>query len=971
MPRDLMDYFSQGGSNKGGVTKKQENGSSEWLGPSVSMAVEVGDRDEFERTTFNLKRTRSMGLLDEYIEPTRKLLERSSAYGGNLERTPTSFGNYSERSSVCLPPADQDAVACEQQQCNFSGSMLSPQLTVLSVGGAEDSKSPPVPDTDSFRLPLDDNDVQHEPNRHVDYLSHKWEESDISQSWKYIILKKRQKGEQDLINAARLENASWRTWAKARNNLQTVSPEMVNWSKDSDVTWLYGPIVRDNCNSTHSTHGNYNNVKSGVAQHEEFGYASDDETSKRVPAKQVEKEDRRTGPKPILKKRSVSEIIEENALWRLTVARQHRKQITDANSIMDGYGRNYQHDDYDALAARVNSQYYVSTHMASSKEPGHSTSPINSPPPQNLHTKMPVSFEIGSDANIPPQQPRPESHLNDSKSPSKIQVLPSILSKTNKEKDKLKDRHIHFNDRVEQCMAVNHHTDFDYDNDYDHDEYAYDYDDVDDDDEKYDGNVASSKGYSSHYRVAENRKYEISRDDEEVDDDEDQDDEEFGLFISATGRKMETGLNVHTDASSYGSSTGGNGGRFAIPLIIKMLPATTLNYGSDDEYCRGSDYNSGNAVSHNMNTYRGYDYVYDYNSVYTADTSNLLAFYTCDIVDVPESLRTPVTEETSINFRLDNNASEQPKELKAINALPYQHDSQVVNAFKANNQPYKNEPIQNDADGSDDSTHTNQNINSNNNSLSKNKSTDSDSLTLKRTYSLGKSNSSSLHDIQHGKAPLIQSHNFITGKQLASKSGTSLHKSSQQVPPQRPVLLKRNPSSKSFIFDDSDSDSESDSAPVKKVSHTFQPSSNDSNVRSPFSIPTKNTSASTSPKAIPPPNFGSFGSSNSHASLSDVDIPGYISPRNGSMQYMISKERIINVNSNNSNSSNNGHTSGTNTSDDTDRSRNLDLDSVSKTFENYHIDSPSAEGSDKYDRGSQGSGRMMEMASKYLNSWKR
>jgi hypothetical protein len=26
-----------------------------------------------------------------------------------------------------------------------------------------------------------------------------------------------------------LENASWRTWMKAKNNLKTISPESLNW----------------------------------------------------------------------------------------------------------------------------------------------------------------------------------------------------------------------------------------------------------------------------------------------------------------------------------------------------------------------------------------------------------------------------------------------------------------------------------------------------------------------------------------------------------------------------------------------------------------------------------------------------------------------------------------------------------------------------------------------------------------------
>ncbi|KAF9255247.1 hypothetical protein L218DRAFT_358215 [Marasmius fiardii PR-910] len=41
----------------------------------------------------------------------------------------------------------------------------------------------------------------------------------------------------------RLENASWRAWWKQKNELKTVNPEILNWFKDSDVTWLYGPLT--------------------------------------------------------------------------------------------------------------------------------------------------------------------------------------------------------------------------------------------------------------------------------------------------------------------------------------------------------------------------------------------------------------------------------------------------------------------------------------------------------------------------------------------------------------------------------------------------------------------------------------------------------------------------------------------------------------------------------------------------------
>lgn len=70
----------------------------------------------------------------------------------------------------------------------------------------------------------DDTAVREQPTRHVDYLSHNWTEEEIWMSWRYIVSRGK-----DYANAARLENASWRTWLKKKNNLRTVSPETLNW----------------------------------------------------------------------------------------------------------------------------------------------------------------------------------------------------------------------------------------------------------------------------------------------------------------------------------------------------------------------------------------------------------------------------------------------------------------------------------------------------------------------------------------------------------------------------------------------------------------------------------------------------------------------------------------------------------------------------------------------------------------------
>jgi hypothetical protein len=70
----------------------------------------------------------------------------------------------------------------------------------------------------------DDTAIKQVPSRHVDYLSHEWREEDIWSSWRHIVSKRRLYGER-----SRLENASWRTWAKQKNRLRTVPPDTLNW----------------------------------------------------------------------------------------------------------------------------------------------------------------------------------------------------------------------------------------------------------------------------------------------------------------------------------------------------------------------------------------------------------------------------------------------------------------------------------------------------------------------------------------------------------------------------------------------------------------------------------------------------------------------------------------------------------------------------------------------------------------------
>lgn len=84
MPDNLAAYFAQGSEKLSsgmdmdldenvGMNEGKELPDYEDMGPSVSMAVHADSDDHFQTSTFNLKRTRSMGLLDPYIDDTQKL----------------------------------------------------------------------------------------------------------------------------------------------------------------------------------------------------------------------------------------------------------------------------------------------------------------------------------------------------------------------------------------------------------------------------------------------------------------------------------------------------------------------------------------------------------------------------------------------------------------------------------------------------------------------------------------------------------------------------------------------------------------------------------------------------------------------------------------------------------------------------------------------------------------------------------
>jgi hypothetical protein len=64
-----------------------------------------------------------------------------------------------------------------------------------------------------------------EASRNIDYLSDEWsDELDILASWRSVVAQRHVHNDR-----VRLENASWRLWAKVKYKLRTVPSETLNW----------------------------------------------------------------------------------------------------------------------------------------------------------------------------------------------------------------------------------------------------------------------------------------------------------------------------------------------------------------------------------------------------------------------------------------------------------------------------------------------------------------------------------------------------------------------------------------------------------------------------------------------------------------------------------------------------------------------------------------------------------------------
>lgn len=542
-----------------------------------SKAVDAEDDDHFEKSTFQLKRTRSVGLLDEFIAPTRKLMEADQQVDGNeteeeeeeedieddgkydIDYDDNNNNNNTSRNfndnnndddddeNQFIEDVDDESFKSKPKNKKSPVYSYDDDYSYSSFDNEDEnaSMSPSPPETPDLYQPHDDNDIVYEPQRHVDYLSHNWKESDIQKSWRYIVLKRK-----DVANSARLENASWRTWAQAKYHLKTISPESVNWLKDSDVTWLYGPLYKEPKNFQA-----LDGTSSSNATDKKYGSDSESAPITKKSIKQVPgSQPRIKGPKPILKKRTVSEMLSQPSLIKLPPHR-HRGQSPIIESGHSLPSPPSIEDDFDVISSRVNAQY--------KKHPHHEE--LNQQQPHHDQQKNLLASASSLDS-IPKRHDDSKEQIASSSATPQLQ--PQQPPK----------RHIHFNDRVEQCMAVNY-PDSGEDEEYDED---------------YEG-------------------------DEELNE-SDSEDEEGGFFLQvrapSTPQIHNKDLVLPLSLNEAKNLTQGeHPPRFQ---TIEILPCTTLKHGSDEED-EEDDNDDKYAVSHNVNTSRGFNYYYDYNSVYPSD----------------------------------------------------------------------------------------------------------------------------------------------------------------------------------------------------------------------------------------------------------------------------------------------------------------------------------------------------------------
>lgn len=152
----------------------------------------------------------------EFEQAKSDKVDNGNGNGVAPTRFPPAFQAFKARSQQ----AEDDFTLFPSYQEPLRADPRSEKIALINDGSLSDQL-----DSTTQRETIDDTYLQYPPTRHVDYLTHEWNEEDISTSWRKIVADRQ--GPNDL--QPRLENASWRMWAKSRLNLDTVPADSINW----------------------------------------------------------------------------------------------------------------------------------------------------------------------------------------------------------------------------------------------------------------------------------------------------------------------------------------------------------------------------------------------------------------------------------------------------------------------------------------------------------------------------------------------------------------------------------------------------------------------------------------------------------------------------------------------------------------------------------------------------------------------
>lgn len=91
----------------------------------------------------------------------------------------------------------------------------------------------------------DDLVIEEDAKVNVDYLAHSWTYEDMWATRRHV-----RKIDPGSLVRCRFENALWRAWLSSSRQSVRTPAAFIAWDKDSDITWLYGPLKSSSSNTT-------------------------------------------------------------------------------------------------------------------------------------------------------------------------------------------------------------------------------------------------------------------------------------------------------------------------------------------------------------------------------------------------------------------------------------------------------------------------------------------------------------------------------------------------------------------------------------------------------------------------------------------------------------------------------------------------------------------------------------------------